>query len=876
MSSAAPTPRRGRQGWGWWSGFRALPGPLRATAYVAVAVVLLLVVGLFAAGHLVRRTFPETTGTVDVPGLSAPVEVLRDEQGIPQIYADTTEDLMAAQGYVAAQDRFYEMDVRRHATAGRLAELFGPDALESDLYVRTMGWRRVAERELPLLDPGTRRALAAYARGVNAYLDGRSAGSISLEYAVLDAGGLDYTPEEWTEVDSLAWLKAMAWDLRGNMTDEVDRALTTAAVGAERAAELHPAYPYDEHAPIVAGGAVVDGVFDADASPAAATRRAAALDPTATDALGRVSEGLERMPAWLGRGDGIGSNSWVVSGERTASGSPLLANDPHLGTSLPGVWLQVGLHCRTVGTACPYDVSGFSFSGVPGVIIGHNADVAWGFTNLGPDVTDLYVERIRGEDQVRAGRRVPLRMREERFEVEGGADVTTTVRSTTHGPILSDVDDVLADVADVADVPRPTAPEGEDEEYAVSLAWTALTPSTTADAILGFDRASDWGEFRAAARDFAVPAQNLVYADVEGHIGYQAPGAVPLRRSGNDGRSPAIGWRPDNDWTGGYVPFQALPSVLDPEEGVVVTANQAVVGPDYPFRLTDDWDRGYRSERIRDLLGDRTDLTTRDLLDVQLDTANPMAPVLVPRLLDVAMPAGYYADGQQLLADWDLTQPASGPGESADGAAAAYYNVVWRRLLALTFHDELPEAAWPDGGQRWMAVVTDLLDDPGSAWWDDVRTERVETRDDVLATAMRGARDELTSRQSPVAADWSWGRLHRLELRSQTLGESGIGAVEALFNRGGWDVGGGGSIIDATSWDAREGYGVVAAPSMRMVVDLADLDASRWVNLTGVSGHAFDDHYTDQTELWVRGETLGWPFSRRAVEAATRDRLVLR
>ncbi len=839
------------------AGFRAWPRVVRVAAYVAAALALLLVAGLLTVVYLVRQPFPQTTGSIDVPGLAGTVDVVRDEHGIPQVYADSLDDLMRAQGYVHAQERFFEMDVRRHATAGRLAEMFGEDALESDELVRTMGWRRVAEQELALVTPETRAALTSYAAGVNAYLDQHSPSQIAVEYTVLNAGGLGYEPEPWSPIDSIAWLKAMAWDLRGNMTDEIDRALALAGHTEAEVAELYPSYDYRAHRPIVGQGAVVDGVYEQDATGPGTrnpTRPPYTADMRA--ALSRLRAGVAEIPALLGHGDGLGSNSWVVDGEHSETGEPLLANDPHLGVSLPGIWMQMGLHCRTVTPDCPLEVSGFTFSGVPGVIIGHNADIAWGFTNLGPDVSDLYLERVDGDRWRYDGEWRPLRTRTETIEVADGRDVELTVRETDHGPLLSDVAD------DVAEVGGGT--------YAVALQWTALEPGRTADAVLQMNRASSWDEFRAAASSFAVPAQNLVYADREGHIGYQAPGRIPIRKSGNDGRLPARGWLPEDDWTDEHVPFAGLPSVLDPDEGFVVTANQAVTSPDYPYFLTDDWDRGYRSERIRALIEEQGTLSVDDMLALQLDDQHPLATVLTPYLLDIDLGHGYYAGGQGQLRDWDGRQ-------DADSSGAAYFNAVWRHLLALTFHDDLPEETWPDGGDRWYAVVTDLLRQPDSAWWDDATTEEVvETRDDVLEQAMRDARDELTRLQALDPDDWTWGHQHRLDLRSPTLGESGIGAVEWLVNRGGWEVGGGASTVNATGWDAAEGYGIESAPSMRMVVSVADWDDSRWISLTGVSGHPFNSHYTDQTDLWADGETLAWPFTRDAVEDAARDVLTLR
>lgn len=870
-------------------GFRAWSSTLRWMAGIAVLLALALVAGLATTVVLVRRPWPQTSGELTVSGLEGEVRVVRDDAGIPQIYADSMHDLMMAQGFVHAQDRFFEMDVRRHATAGRLSELFGEDALESDLVVRTLGWREVAEQELTMLRPATRSALDAYAEGVNAYLADRSTSDTALEYTLLDVAGLDYTPEKWSAVDSIAWLKAMAWDLRGNLEEEIGRALTTAAVGQRASDTLHPEPDLEARRPIVEQGGLRGKEFDqaADGDRPDPLERPAPGGRATLDALVDVRAALAAVPALLGEGDGIGSNAWVVDGEHTSTGAPILANDPHLGISLPGVWTQVGLHCREVTSDCPLDVSGFSFSGVPGVVIGRNADIAWGFTNLGPDVTDLFVERVNGDTWQYAGETRPLTTREETIEVRDGDPVELTVRATDHGPLLSDLaalDDEL-DAVDLSEdglldqvggIDADAVEQDADDTPAglwdtgVSLAWTALDPQPTADALFALNLASDWTSFRAALRDFAVPGQNIVYADREGHIGYQATGRVPIRRAGNDGRTPAAGWRADTDWTGRYVEYDALPNVLDPESGIIATANQAVIDPRrYAPHLTDDWDQGYRSTRITELLGADDELSVEDMGRIQLDDWSAIGEAMTPYLLGVRLRRGYYSDGQRLLRSWDFRQ---GP----DSGAAAYFNVVWREVLDRTFADELPESLEPDGSDRWFAVVARLLQDPTDRWWDDVETDDVvERRDDILRAAMLAARDVLTARQSPNAEEWTWGALHRLELRSATLGESGIGPIEWLFNRGDWSVGGGGSIVNATGWDAREGYDVVTAPSMRMVVPLDDPDGARWINLTGVSGHAFHPHYTDQTDLWARGETLPWVFTTDAVDDAADDVLTL-
>jgi penicillin amidase len=837
------------------------PRWVRGTAFGGILLLLVAFVALGGAVIAVRRPLPQVSGSVTVPGLADTVEVLRDDHGIPQVYADKSSDLFYAQGYVQAQDRFFEMDFRRHVTAGRISELLGKQTVETDLFIRTMGWRRVADREYDLLTPATRSYLDAYSEGVNAYLAGRSATQISTEYTVLGLGGLDYKPEKWTPVDSLAWLKAMAWDLKGNMDEEIERTRLSLGRTPEQVDELYPRYPYDRHAPIVA---TPDGERKGSAPRPP-------LGPAAVSALEAVRRGVDSIPELLGRGNGVGSNSWVVSGDHTVSGKPLLANDPHLAPSMPGIWYQMGLHCTTVDEDCPFDVSGFTFSGLPGVVIGHNREIAWGMTNLDPDVSDLYLEKVTGKTYLYGGRQLPLTERDEIIRIAGNGSKTFTVRSTRHGPLLSDVSAQLSSVGANAKVPLGSPDRGNG--YAVALAWTALTPRPTADALFAFDAATSWTAFRQAARSFAVPSQNLVYADREGNIGYQAPGAVPIRKGNRVGDYPVAGWLPKNDWTGRYVPFDSLPSELNPADGFIVTANQAVTGSDYRWYLTDSPDQGYRSQRIRDLLttsiedGRRLDVS--DMEKVQLDTRSPIAPVLVPYLMRQQMPSGYYAEGQRLLQDWDYTQPA-------DSAAAAYFNVVWSNVLRLTFHDQLPESLWPDGGHRWVAVVSNLLRQPDSQWWDDADTPSVvEDRDQILSEAMRDARDELTRRISVSPTKWTWGHLHKLRLENQSLGQSGIAAVRAIFNRGPYDVGGGNAIVDATNWNAAVGYGVDSAPSMRMVVDLDDLDRSRWINLTGESGHILSGHYRDQTKLWVKGDTLPWPFSTTAVAKDAKDRLVL-
>ncbi|MGI8888077.1 MAG: penicillin acylase family protein [Nocardioidaceae bacterium] len=849
----------------------------KISIWISGVVVLALVSGSVAAVWTVRRSFPQTEGTIQLVGLGSDVTVLRDSSGIPQIYADTSADLFFAQGYVQAQDRFFQMDFRRHLTAGQLSELFGHEVLEADMFVRTLGWRRVAEQELALLSTDTRGYLESFSQGVNAYLGDHDGAEISLEYGLLGLTGLDYTPAEWTPADSLAWLKAMAWNLGSNLDDEIDRSLQSTQLSRAEIDTLWPDYPYPRHEPIVTQGAVVDGVYEQDATrPGTRLPSRPPLLLRAETALRRAEAAEAGVSELLGSGGGIGSNAWAVSGDRTATGAPMLANDPHLAASVPGTWYQMGLHCNHVDRECPFDVTGFTFAGFPGVAIGHNADVAWGFSNLYADVQDLYLEQVTDDDTyLYNGRQRPLRVREETFEVEGEDEpVRIQVRESRHGPLISDVDEKLAEVGDVAPFPAEDAQAeeggagaGGDGTYAVALRWTALLPGRTADALFGFNAAHNWNDFRDAARYLEAPSQNLVYADTAGHIGYQAPGLIPIRRTGH-GDWPVPGWDPAYEWDDDFIPFDALPSVLDPDDGFVIAANQAVADTDYPYYLGSSVDYGYRSDRIRKLLTGDDALTVEDMASIQLDNYSALAEHLTPRLLDVQLPSNYYRYGQHAFANWNFHF-------DADSAAAAYFSQVWRFLLDFTFADQLPHDALPAGDSRWWTVMERLFDDPRNVFWDDLSTSDVqETRDDIVRLSMMTARDEMTKVMSRRVGDWEWGRLHTLTLRHEALGQPGS-PVSFLFNRGDVELGGGPSIVNATSYDLGESFEVAAVPSMRMVVSLDDLDQATWINLTGASGHAYAHNYTDQTELWAEGEQLPWLFGRDEVEAAADNELTL-
>nr|WP_274636697.1 penicillin acylase family protein [Microbacterium bovistercoris] len=864
MSHTSPVPESATPG---TPGTRPKRSLGRRIGIIAFAVVAgLTAIALVAAGVVtftIQRSFPQLDGTVTAQGLNHAVTVQRDDRGIPTLTAADPHDLFFAQGYVHAQDRFWEMDFRRHVTSGRLSELFGKSQLGTDRFLRTLGWRAVAEKEVDLLSDDAKAYYQAYADGVNAYLAAHDGAAVSLEYAVLGLQNPDYTIEKWTIADSLAWLKAMAWDLRSNLVEETSRALLAAdGYSAAQIDELYPKYPFDQN-PVI----VPTLTTDAPKAKAPATSVA-----PASVTWSHVDSVIEAASALVGgAGEGIGSNSWVVSGDLTASGKPLLANDPHLGAAMPSVWHQIGLKCATVSAKCPFDVAGFGFSGVPGVIIGHNATIAWGFTNLTTDVTDLYLEKIQGEKYWRDGTLVPLTITHEKIKVAGGKDVDLEIRSTNNGPIISSVngdDETIAKDPHTGTGGTVTAPtDAPDGETAVALKWTALTPGTTAEAIFTLDTAQDFAGFRAAAQQFDVPAQNLIYADIDGNIGYQAPGKLPLRGKG-DGSMPQPGWDPAYDWKG-FIPFEKLPVSYNPDSGYIVTANNAIVGKDYPYFLTDDWDYGWRAARIVDLIERRSashKLTAEDMHTIQADTDFWIGKKLIAAYSDITV------DDKDVHSALDLFDLWDGHND-VDSAAAAYANVVWDELAQDLFSRRDAPAPVTDQARLFLVVDT-LLGQPDSPWWTN-DTIGVSGRDQMLAKAATDAYQRLAQTEGPNPESWTWGGIHTLTLTNGSFGTSGIAPIEWLFNRGPFPVGGGSSVVDATGWDIGDDFSVVTVPSMRMVVDLSDLDASTWNNLTGESGHAFHPNYYDQTDAWQHVTPLPWPFSAKAVAADATHTLVL-
>jgi penicillin amidase len=797
-----------------------------------VPVALVLVVGLVGLGYgvtKVRRCWPKTRGTIEVDGLQAEVTVVRDQWGIPHIYASNSHDLFFAQGYVHAQDRFWQMEFWRRIGSGRLSEVLGESALGQDRFIRTVGWHRAAQRDLDQMDDEARSALEDYAAGVNAYVSTHQ-GRLGLEFAVLGLTGTQFEIEPWTPLDSVSWGKVMAWDLSGNREAELLRAHIADQLGTSVVDQLVP--PYFDHYPVIVP------------------------NPPTEASLQTVPEVAVETLA-LGHGEHLGSNNWVISGERSETGTPLLANDPHLGIQMPSIWYEIGLHCEPVGPGCPYNVVGASFASTPGVIIGHNDRIAWGVTNLGPDVQDLFIERINPENPNQYAYRGEWRDMEivrEEIRVAGREDpVVLDVRLTHHGPIINDV------------------AGGTEEAWSfgwqpLTLSWTALQPGTLVKSILLLDRAGDWEAFRKALSYWDVPSQNFVYADVEGNIGYQAPGRIPIRAAG-DGTRPVPGWTGEYEWVD-TIPFDDLPRAFNPAQGYIVTANNAVVEEDYAYLISQDWAPGYRACRICEMIEADATLSIEDLRKIQADNAPVWAREVLPYVTALSSDQPQLAEALDLLRAWD-------GHATRDSAGAALFEVFRLRLIDATAADELGEDLLTDARPEVRNALLNLLPDPASVWFDDVTTPETETRDDILLVALEEAVHDLSEMQGAKMGKWRWGDLHTASFENQSLGQCGIRPVESLFNRGPFPVDGTLATVNQGDYSLSDPYTVRSIASYRQIVDLGDLSRSVSMHTTGQSGHPFHRHYDDMIAPWRDVEHHPMLWAREDVEANAEATLVL-
>ncbi|MGE0703915.1 MAG: penicillin acylase family protein [Vicinamibacterales bacterium] len=807
---------------------------MRRTATKVLAAILLLVLGLTAAMYLyLRRSLPLVDGTVTVSGVTAPLEIVRDTSGIPHVRASNRRDALFGLGYVHAQDRLWQMEFQRRIAHGRLSEIFGAATLAQDRFLRTLGTGRAAEAAWDRLPGEARDDILAYVAGVNAFLEANRGSRLPPEFTLLR-----FAPEPWTGPDVVGWVKMMAWDLSMNYSSELLRHDLVARVGTERANALMQQDSLDSLT--IIPGTAIDASVEHSPGRSEGARNASSSPASRGEDWSRLfahtfSSGHPAVRDLLLGGsviESLGSNSWVVSGSRTASGFPLLANDPHLGTRIPSVW-----YLARLSGGEEFDVMGATLPGAPGVATGRNRSIAWGVTNVGADVQDFFIERLdpTGTQVEFQGTFEPLRTIDEVIEIRGEDPVHLTVRFTRHGPLISDAINAVAEASGTGPERTPLPP--------MALRWTALDDDdTTVVAFLRVNRARNWSEFTEALRHFVVPSQNFVYADVEGHIGYYAPGRIPVRAAG-DGRSPAEGWSGEMEWTG-WVPFDDLPHVFDPPGGAIVTANNRPAIAALSPAIGSDFPEPYRARRITDLLADRRGLTADDFSEIQSDTRSLHAEELLPLLLSaVRTDTPSELQALERLDGWN--HDMSGAND-----AAALFQAWFLELAPALASDDLTSGTMRTYAGRFSYVTrfaSSVLRTDDGRWCDDKDTQEPETCQETVTGAFRRALTLVTDRMGTDATGWRWERMHRAVFPHQGL--DSVPLLRRLLSRtvpgtGDWSTVNVGPAAADGSFEQR------SIPSYRQIVDLSPADDSRFIDAVGQSGHFLSPHYDDFLPDW--------------------------
>jgi penicillin amidase len=819
---------------------------------IVIVAAMLVVLAAAALWWWARQSLPVLDGELRVSGLVSPVEVLFDPHGVPHVYAAGPEDAWFTAGVLHARDRLWQMELYRRAASGRLSEILGPETLPLDRRFLTLELRKAAEQEWHAASPSVREALTRYCDGVNAQLATATGRHRPLELQVLGV-----TPEQWTPVDSLAVGRLLAWRLAENHHAEIVRHALAARFGGEEAMRLAGRYPAG--APSVVGGLVPSDVGSRNSEPPSPAT-VDVLPEAGRSALltdRRWPEGLEWLRPSARRG---GSNNWVIAGRRTASGRPLLANDPHLQLEFPGIWYEMHL------VAADLDVIGVTVPGTPFVVIGHNARLAWGLTNTGADVQDLFIERVdlQRKRSLYQGQWTPVEVTRVDIAVRGQEAQAFEIWRTRNGTVFSDVG------LDWEVAPEWLSAVGErtGERRAFTLRWDAAG-GEMAGAFEAINRARSWSEFTTAVERFAAPSQNFVYADIEGNIGYAMSGTLP-QRAGGVGALPQDGASGDGQWVG-RIATADLPRLFNPARGYITSSNNLI---DRQWRglITRDWAAPYRATRLTRLLdaADRVDLPMAAAWQNDV-TALAAADVLmsVDAALALAAKQGENdaAEVLQQLRAWDRkvdNRPVVTLYELFEAA-------LWRRTFFDEMGDALFERFYEWAGAERPAGLYALLDDNNARWFDDIATlDRRETRDHIIVLA---ALDAATQFRTTYGGNTPWGNVHAAYFRHPLGGA--VAPVRWLFNRGPVAVIGDTFTVNRASYNRLDPFGVWEIASWRQLIDVGEWDHARVVLPVGQSGHPLSPHFFDQNEMWRLGQYRQQPFSRSAVDAARAHRLVL-
>jgi penicillin G amidase len=753
---------------------------------IGVALVIILTAAAGTAYFLLQKSKPQVNGALALSGLTANVDVYRDDHGVPHIEAKSMKDLFIAQGFATAQDRMFQMDLSRRQASGMLSEVIGEKTLSRDKFFRTLGLRRAAEASYHKYSPEMKQYLTWYADGVNAYIrQAKKANTLPIEFMLVG-----YEPKKWTPVDSLVIGKYMAFDLGGHWEGQAFRYYLMETFSKEKALDLFPGYPAD--APAILEELKESGL-DFEKSFAEAV-----------------------VPNFHN-----GSNNWVVSGSKTQSGKPLLANDPHLSLGTPSIWYQTHLK------APEYEVSGVIFAGIPGIIVGHNDTIAWGVTNVGPDVQELYIEKRNPKDPYEFQYLADWKKADvvgEVIKVKDKADVNYEVVITRHGPIISEF----------AHHDKPGT--------ALSLKWTALQPSKELEAVIMMNRSKSWQQFEKSLESFHTPAQNFVFASTDGTIAYKANGLIPVRKQKYTSL-PVPGWTDQYEWEG-YIPWNELPTTVNPKNGYIATANNKVTTDSYPYHISDTFAQPYRQQRIVEVLEKTDTFNVKDMQTLQFDQKNKQAEEILPILIEQVTNEPLNEIETQVidvLKKWNKL-------DSKNSAAPLIFHIWMDRFSSELFKEEISEEMMDmfDGREQ---VIDELIrkayaGQPGP--W----IEEHGGLEKVTVNSFRSMISMLTEEYGEYLAEWKWGDFHTLTFEHPL---ASIKPLNLLFNPETQKMGGSRVTIGVAGWN-REIGDITHGGAWRMVIDMSDPTKAYHVVGPGQSGHVLSPWYKDQSKDWATGK----------------------
>ena len=751
--------------------------------FSCLGLVIVLIAIIVAANLYAKRSLPQISDEIKLDGLQDKVTVVRDEEGVPHITASNDLDLYMAQGYITAQDRLFQMDLSRRQASGQLSEVVGESMLDQDKFFRTFGLRRAAEASYEGYSDEMKEIMQAYADGVNTYMEEAiSADKLPVEFTLLG-----YEPTEWTITDTLTIVKYMAYDLGGHWKGQAFRSYLLSEFTEEEALDLFPTYPED--APTV----IEEDTIDWEKSFANA-----------------------HIPDEFN-----GSNNWVISGEKSESGSALLADDPHLGLMTPAIWYQSTLKSNE------QNMSGVTFAGIPGIIIGHNENIAWGITNVGPDVQDLYIEKLNPDNPnqyLYNDKWINAEIIKETIKVKGQEPIDYEVMVTRHGPVISEF------------------AHDNKSDTVLSLRWTGLDATQDLEAIPAMNKASNWEEFDAAIESFKAPSSNFVFAAKDGTIAYKASGNIPIRKNG-ESLVPVPGWNDEYEWER-YIPHNELPTVINPEEGFIATANNKIVDDSYPYHISHVWAQPYRQQRILEVLNSKETFSVEDMKELQMDIKNLQAEEFVPIFLEQLSKQTLSKEEQKavsLLKEWNFED------DQAETAPLLFQTMLIE-ISNVLFGEKISDEMM-DLFEGKAQVIDELLrraNEGNEGPW----IKNNGGLSEVLHKALKQTIETLSERYGEDMSDWKWGEEHQLQF---THPLSSVSPLQYIFNiKDAIPVSGSAVTVQAARRNDKTGL-VNHGASWRYVIDTSDFTKAHHILAPGQSGHFKSKWYNNQFEDWVTG-----------------------